>query len=87
MIKLVMSMLLMCLFAVSGYAEVYRPSEVVRADYLLTKETFEKNPRSDEARFNYAMSCAYTGKIKTGWDTLKLIPEDYAAGRRLRIQF
>ena len=80
MIRKGMMLFFICVLSTPSFGEVYRPSKELSHELKQHAAIFKKNPRSNDARFNYAMSCAYTGRIKEGWDTLKLIPEPYAEG-------
>ena len=69
---------LMLIFTGSISAEIYQIPEDLLKEVRANRKAYEADKNSDENKFNLAMSYAYTGQIKKGWDTLKLIPESYA---------
>ena len=70
-------LLIVCTFNNSIYA-IYKIPKDLQKEVAQNKALFDSNPNSKDARFNLAMSYAYTGQIQSGWDTLKKLPKSYA---------
>ena len=67
-----------CLLSVSITAKIYEiPPELIK-EVEINKQAFSVSPNSLDARFEMAMSYAYTGQIEVGWATLKELPKSYA---------
>lgn len=68
-----------CVFLPFLYAgNYYVISDAMLDDVFRNEIIYEKNPSSNEAKFNLAMAYAYTGQIKRGWDILQTVPKEYA---------
>jgi tetratricopeptide (TPR) repeat protein len=67
-----------CLLSVSVFADIYAIPEALVLDVREKKAALEAHPTSNEARFELAMSYAYTGQIRLGWGTLKTLPKSYS---------
>jgi tetratricopeptide (TPR) repeat protein len=50
----------------------------LKAELAQNELAVKKSPDSNDARFEYAMSCAYTGQIMEGWTMLKKLPKGYS---------
>jgi tetratricopeptide (TPR) repeat protein len=60
------------------FAKVYDISAELLAETKVKRDIYKKNPSSDEAKFELAMSYAYTGRIRKGWGMLKEVPKPYS---------
>ncbi len=70
--------LFLLFFSSSLFAEIYPISEPLMQEVRLKKAYYEANPTSNQARFELAMSYAYTGQIRLGWGALKKLPKSYS---------
>ena len=59
-------------------AKIYQIPKELDQDVRLDYNVYVENKSSNEAKFNLAMSYAYTGRIKRGWDLLKTIDRSYS---------
>ncbi|RAP36122.1 hypothetical protein DID80_05670 [Candidatus Marinamargulisbacteria bacterium SCGC AAA071-K20] len=73
-------LVLICLCAMSSVtsAKIFKISEELKQDVRSDYEIFKGDESSNESKFNLAMSYAYTGQIKKGWDLLKTIDRSYS---------
>lgn len=79
MIKRILHILLfvICLTQLS-MAKIYEIPEELKQEVRASHEAYTKDKESNEAKFNLAMTYAYTGQIKKGWDILKTVDKSYS---------
>lgn len=65
-------------FSIPVFADTYKIPEELKAEVKQNKAILDKNPNSDDAQFELAMSYAYTGQIMEGWNMLKKLPKSYS---------
>ena len=66
------------LFSLKANAQVYKIPPDLKAELAKNEEWLKREPESNDARFELAMSYAYTGQIMEGWATLKKLPKEYS---------
>jgi tetratricopeptide (TPR) repeat protein len=59
-------------------AKIYHIPDHLWQEYKQKKQIYQQNNSNLDACFEYAMTCAYTGQIKKGWDALKTLPPTYS---------
>ena len=71
---------LFCVFVLPVFisAKPYQISEPLKAELRQNYQRLQAYPDSNEAKFELAMSYAYTGQIKKGWDILKSLDPAYS---------
>ena len=62
-----------------NFAAIYQIPEPLKIEAQQLKQQYEASPNVNLIRFNYAMNCAYTGRIEKGWGLLKELPLEYAS--------
>jgi tetratricopeptide (TPR) repeat protein len=60
------------------FAKIYQIPEELKQDVRNDYKEFKAEASTNESKFNLAMSYAYTGQIKKGWDLLKTIDRSYS---------
>jgi tetratricopeptide (TPR) repeat protein len=77
--KLFLSMIILLLFFSNiNFAKIYQIPEDLKDDVRLEYKNYSEHSESNESKFNLAMTYAYTGQIKKGWDILKTIDKSYS---------